>query len=502
MRRLVATVAVALAATLLPAPVGAAAAETGRIRAPRASETPRACPPSPFSAGFDAAVRARYPGRRITASVFDRRTGCAYDYRPELRLTTASVLKAEIMAGVLLRAQSQGRGLTQWERDRIGPMIRTSHDPSANALWTYLGGVEGMRQVDAAFGLTQTSQHPRWGLTVSSARDRTRLMRLLLAGDGGPLTASYRSIARSYLLDVVPSQRWGITAGTRPGTPVPMKNGFFDSTCCRWRLGSSGVVEVPGGGYVATIMSDGWPNQATGVPAVEMVSRAVAARLGGAYGPFASPAAFVEQQHRDILGRAPSFAELEARTSSLAWDAGRAVPMIEGLLNSPTFTTLAHPMIRLYRTGLKREPTGPIFAYRMWRMRTGASTPADMGEEIARSHELTGGRTLDDEEFVDVAVRHLMGWPPGEASVAYWSGELAAGRVTRGRVVRAYVESAESRWYQWYPVTVASAYLTMLGRQPFPGEMSHWVGWFVDGGSQRDLLAIVHRSPEYRARVS
>lgn len=488
----VTTLAIALVTTLAPTPAGAEPVEpSGRA----------ACAPTPFTAGFDAAVRARYPGRRITASVVDRRTGCAYDYRPGLRLTTASVLKAEIMAGVLLRAQAQGRGLTQWERDRIGPMIRTSHDPSANALWTYLGGVEGMRRVDAAFGLTQTSQHARWGLTSSSARDRTRLMRLLLHGDGGPLGASYRAIARTFLLDVAPSQRWGITAGTRPGTAVPLKNGFFDSGCCRWRIGTSGAVEAPGGGYVATIMSDGWPSQAAGIPAVEMVSRAVAARLGGPYGPFDSPAAFVEQQMDDVLGRAPTFAELSARTASLAWDGSRAVPMVEGLLNSSSFTSLAHPLIRLYRTGLKREPTGAIFAYRMWRMRTGAATLADLAEEIAHSPQLTGGRTLTDEEFVAVAVEHLMGWPAAEDSVAYWSGELRAGRVTRGRVVRAYVESPASRWYQWYPVTVASAYLTMLGRHSFPGELTYWVQWFIDGGSQRDLLAIVYRSPEYRARV-
>jgi hypothetical protein len=59
---------------------------------------------------------------------------------------------------------------------------------------------------------------------------------------------------------------------------VGHKNGFFDSTCCGWRVNSVGYVADPdGGGYSIAILSDGWGSLAEGIPTVE----AVAARVSG-----------------------------------------------------------------------------------------------------------------------------------------------------------------------------------------------------------------------------
>ena len=151
------------------------------------------CTEDPFSAGFDAEVRRRWPGHRIAAAVYDTRTGCQYRYRSDLRLTTASVLKIEIMAAVLRRAQREGRGLTATERARIGPMIRTSDDPSANALWSSVGGTSGLAALDRELGLAQTRQAAPWGLTSTSAADRNALLRQLVLGQWGPFTASTRA---------------------------------------------------------------------------------------------------------------------------------------------------------------------------------------------------------------------------------------------------------------------------------------------------------------------
>lgn len=496
-------VALALAAGTavgLPSPSSAAVAPVAAAVVPTQAPTPSAaCPPSPFTAGFDAALRARYPGNRFTASVFDRRTGCWYDYRPDLRLTTASVLKAEIMAGILLRAQAEGRGLTQWEQANIGPMIARSADPEASALWRSLGGIAGMQGVDRAFGLTQTSQRSPWGITTTSARDRSSLMRQLLYGDGGPLGASYRAIARSYLLSVVPSQTWGITAGVPDGTRVPLKNGFFSSQCCRWRLNSSGAVEI-GAGYVVTVLSDLWRDSASGIAGNEFVSRAINARLAGPFAPFASPAAFVDRQYADVLGRAPTFAELSSTTAAVGFATGRAPTVVGRLLASSGFTGLGHPLLRLYLGALGRAPDGDMFAYRLWQLRTGRTSLRAIGDEMARS--IAGGRTLTSSAFVEEVIRRVMTWEPDPGSVAYWAGRLDRGEATRGDVVRAYTESNENRWWTSWAVAIDAVHLTMLGRPAAPAAVARWQQRFADGGSLEELIGMVYRSSEYRNRVT
>ena len=63
-------------------------------------------------------------------------------------------------------------------------------------------------------------------------------------------------------------------------TFTTLKNGFFPSTCCGWRINSSGRIGSPyGGGYVMTILSDRWGVQADGINAIEVLARMVNERL-------------------------------------------------------------------------------------------------------------------------------------------------------------------------------------------------------------------------------
>jgi hypothetical protein len=221
-----------------------------------------------------------YSGRRFTAAVIDR-AGCTYAMNSDVRIGTASVVKMEFMAGVLLRAQREGRGLTQWEQDRIWPMITESANTPASELWNYLGRDPGMQQIDAEFGLTQT-QHSGsiWGLTTTSAADQSRLVSELIPGMGGPLTAPYRALAEYYMTNVVPEQRWGASAGVPSGSVVAQKNGFAGSQCCNWRINSVGWVEPPdGAGWAIAVLSDGWSTEAEGVAAVNNVSARINAAV-------------------------------------------------------------------------------------------------------------------------------------------------------------------------------------------------------------------------------
>ena len=252
--------------------------------APRADDSRLGqCRADPFVSGPVAALGPIASAHHLTASVFDDRTGCWYRFRPGERVTTASVVKVEIMAGTLLRAQNAGRNLTVGETALVTPMIHDSANAPASSLWSGLGGVTGMSRVGDAFGLAATNEvGPVWGLTSTTADDQAAFVEHLLQGPG-PLDAGHRGLAWTFLRGVRPDQRWGVPAGVPDGWEVGNKNGFAGSTCCGWRVNSVGYVADPaGGGYAVAILSDRWPNQAAGVPTVETVARAVNAELGAA----------------------------------------------------------------------------------------------------------------------------------------------------------------------------------------------------------------------------
>ncbi|HEX4904122.1 MAG TPA: serine hydrolase [Acidimicrobiales bacterium] len=241
-----------------------------------ASAESEPCPPSPFDPELGAALQARWPGRRFTAAVLDLRNGCEHHLNPGMRITTASVFKVEVMAGVLLRAQEAGRPVSEWESARIRPMISQSANPPTNELFTSLGGVAGANRLHQRFGLAETTTTSgTWGLTSTTARDQLHLLEQVLVR-GGPLGAAARQRAWDEMAGVVPEQRWGITEAVPAGWPVALKNGFAGSQCCGWRLNSVGKVRQD---WLVAVLSDGWPSQEAGIEGNRFVNAAIATRL-------------------------------------------------------------------------------------------------------------------------------------------------------------------------------------------------------------------------------
>ena len=275
------------------------------VAGPRTGPAAASACADPFDADLHAAVAREFPRQRVTAAVHDVRTGCWYHLAPGAVLTTASVIKAQFLAGVLLRAQDQGRALTTWERDRIAPMVSLSHNPPASDLFVSLGGAPAQERLDERFGLTATASTSTWGLTTSTAEDRTRLAVAMLHG-GGPLAASARAEAWRAMTAVHPTQQWGITAGVPAGWTVALKNGFYPASGpARWRIGSTGFVrdDATGAGYAITVMTDQNPDHETGQRLVELVARHVASTLtaGGPGGQRRRPLGLHADRRRRVL---------------------------------------------------------------------------------------------------------------------------------------------------------------------------------------------------------
>lgn len=471
--------------------------------APGASAA-RSCAASPFDSELASIIESRFAGHHLTADVFDAQTGCEYLYRPERRLTTASVFKVQIMAGVLLRAQQQGRGLSAWERARVAPMISFSSDPDANALWSYLGGVAGMQALDRAFGLTETAPNQVWGLTVTSARDRTRLVRQILHGEYGPLTAPYRALARSYMTHVTPSQHWGISAGLPAGWSVALKNGFFSSQCCRWRIGSTGFVSGPGGaGFAVTVMSDGWPTDRPGIDAVELVARAIALHLASApFPPFRSADAFLLQQYADVLGTRPSVDSQLALNQSLANDPRRMPAFIDHLLADRSLGT-DRPLARLYLAGLLRPPTTNGFNHWIYLLRAHRIDLRGVAVAFARSAEFAeryGG--LAPGPYVELLYRNVFGRAVDASARRHWLDRLDHGAL-RGDVLLALISSNEGVRHWGAASDAVAAYRAMLRHMPDRTEVAAWAhAGRQPGYRSAQVPAVILASAEYRRRFA
>ena len=468
-----------LVALVAPVPVPTAAA----------APAPPCSADDPFGAELAAEIDQRYAGHRVTAAVLDVATGCAYAFRPGERVTTASVLKVEIYVGILLRAQREGRWLTASEAAAVWPMITESANPPASRFFAELGGVPGIDALSRSLGMDDTHAASTWGLTVSSAQDQVDLLHQVLLGTGGPLEAPYREALADAMRSVVPTQRWGVSAGVPPGWTVALKNGFASSRCCGWRTNSVGAVSGPGGSYVVAILTDGWSTQAEGVAAVELLSRAVAARLARVpYLEFRTPAAFVERVHADVTGAPPSLPALLWLTGAAGFDGSAAGSLVDGLLGLDA-SGRGDLVASLYR-GLLGRPVDAE-ALEHWKGVVRGGGPTALTGALLATPELQAATSgLDDAGFVRWAYDGLLGRAVDGPGGAYWTAEV--GRLGRAAVVAGLASTAEARARLGHEAAVVQAYDALLHRLPSGAEVESW-----HGHSRAAVAAAVVGSPEY-----
>lgn len=252
------------------------------------AETPT-CRSGVFDSAFVAELDELAGDLAVTASVTDTRSGCTYELRPELVLTTASAIKLQVLGANLDRVENLGRSFTETEQRNAGRMMWYSHNsPPTGALYGQVG-TSGMAAYSAAAGAQGMQHSTNYGTTKSTAGALTQIaLATLHDASPGPLTAQSRATARSITDQIHPTQRWGISAGLPEGWTSHLKNGFFPCTSCApfngvytWRVASTGFNTNAGGreGYAMSILTAGASTQAEGVEVVEFVARHVASAL-------------------------------------------------------------------------------------------------------------------------------------------------------------------------------------------------------------------------------
>ncbi|MER6026093.1 serine hydrolase [Streptomyces sp. NPDC001851] len=231
-----------------------------------------------------AAASAPAPSPHATAAVLDLdgagRTPVVHG--KDSAYDTASIVKVDILATLLLQAQDAGRRLTADERGRAEPMIERSDNTAANALWRQIGRAPGLAAANKRLGLTSTTGGPgvTWGLTRTTASDQIRLLRAVFDGGtparsgSGGLTAESRAYIRTLMGHVVPEQAWGVSAAGGPGSARALKNGWLQrGPSGLWDVNSVGQVTVKGHRCLVAVLSNGSASMGDGISLVEKTAR-------------------------------------------------------------------------------------------------------------------------------------------------------------------------------------------------------------------------------------
>ncbi len=198
--------------------------------------------------------------------------------RPHELFHTASIVKADILATLLLQVQRRHAGLSLAEQELATAMIEESDNGAASALWDTIGAAPGLAAANRSLGLRRTEPGPGglWGVTATTVTDQLALLAALTSAQS-PLTAASRHYELSLMRSVEPGENWGVTATADPGSGPAVKNGWLpDGPPGLWVINSIGVLRHDGQRLLVAALSSGQPTEAVGISQVRAAATAAA----------------------------------------------------------------------------------------------------------------------------------------------------------------------------------------------------------------------------------
>jgi len=226
----------------------------------------------------------------VLAAVYDLGTGRTWRIGRGGPQAEASVVKLDVLE-TLLAERDQGAGLTPADRALAARMIEDSDNDAATRLWYKVGGAARIRSFNARAGLTRTVPSPcvicpgfawpGWGLTTTTPDDQIALLRQLVTPDS-MLTPTARRYALSLLENVIPAQRWGISAGVPARVTVALKNGWLPlrGRDGDWQVNSIGWVSGGGRDYLMAVLSAGNPSAKYGIDTISQLAAMMWQHMG------------------------------------------------------------------------------------------------------------------------------------------------------------------------------------------------------------------------------
>jgi beta-lactamase class A len=202
---------------------------------PTSSASPAAPVGSPSSTKIDTdAVQdalADYVAEQrgnVSIAVYDRKTGLSISVGGKADYQTASVVKVDIVAALMLQHQANGTSLTAQEKQWAHDALTRSDNDGATNMYAAIGGADGLTAANKKLGLVNTEPSASWGMTTTTVDDQVRLLRSVSSA-AGPLSAENRQLLQGWMANVIPSQYFGVPSGeTSAAKAVYVKVGWVD----------------------------------------------------------------------------------------------------------------------------------------------------------------------------------------------------------------------------------------------------------------------------------
>jgi hypothetical protein len=250
---------------------------------PTASPTPTGPSPQELAAQKRAAAvkslniaLAKYAKTvpEFSVAVLDKTTGTLYSYRGTERYETASVVKVQVLACLLLTDQDHDRKLSSTELALAKRMIQASDNSATTSLFSRLGRAPAIGKCNKRLGLTQTTVNGSWGLTKTTVNDQVKLLSQLV-NVKGPLNAYSRDLADDLMSTVEEDQDWGVPAVATSGDKTTVKNGWLQRSTesNRWIINTVGRVTGDDTNVSIAVLSHENASMPGGISVVEKVAK-------------------------------------------------------------------------------------------------------------------------------------------------------------------------------------------------------------------------------------
>ncbi len=209
----------------------------------------------------------------FAVAVTDRRTGATAVYGGTRTFDAASIVKADILAALLLQHQQAGTKLSDQERTEATAMIDDNDVTAADTLWTAIGAELGLRDANRELHLSHTTPgaNGHWGHTSTTVGDQLELL-TDLTSSRSPLSQAARSYELGLMRNVSADQVWGITAAASKGSSPAVKNGWM-ADGGSWVVNSIGVITHAGHTLLVAVLADQQPSESSGISADNAVAR-------------------------------------------------------------------------------------------------------------------------------------------------------------------------------------------------------------------------------------
>ncbi|GAA1893493.1 serine hydrolase [Asanoa iriomotensis] len=256
---------------------------TATPAAAKPSHSPTPSPTPDYLAEAKAKITAyvnRVGKGHLTVAVKDRGSDIAVT-AGATRFQTASIIKVDILAALLLRARQRDQEITNTDRRNAKKMITLSDNSAATTLFWKVGGTAGLNTANRTFGLKETVPTSSWGMSKTTAADQIRLLTAITDPDG-PLDDDGRSYLFDLMSQVDETQDWGVPAAAGADTTgVYVKNGWDTITADGglWQVNTIGRLVEPGHDWLVAVLSNHHKTQTAGVRMIEAAAKYVLGEL-------------------------------------------------------------------------------------------------------------------------------------------------------------------------------------------------------------------------------